>query len=107
MFAREIELVLDWLQEIPSRDGGFGSEEVGQTLPYCSPEKLNLSLIVRRKFRRDMEDLARKKLEEERKWRKDEQEAEWKAKYGFDKEDPAMKKRKEQKEKREQDNKKR
>ena len=53
-----------------------------------------------------MEDLARKKLEEERKWRKDEQEAEWKAKYGFDKEDPAMKKRKEQKEKREQDNKK-
>ena len=50
-----------------------------------------------------MEDLARRKLEEERKWRREEQEAEWKAKYGFDREDPMLKKKKEQKEKREQE----
>jgi len=50
-----------------------------------------------------MEDLARRKLEEERKSRKDEQEAEWKSKYGFDKEDPVLKMKKEQKEKRERE----
>ena len=43
--------------------------------------------------RRDLEENARKKLEEERLKRKEAKEAEWRAKYGFDKEDPLLKKK--------------
>jgi hypothetical protein len=46
-----------------------------------------------------LEDNARKKLEEERLKRKQAKEAEWRAKYGFDKEDPLLKKKQQRDEK--------
>jgi len=49
--------------------------------------------------RKDLEENARKKLEDERLKRKAAKEAEWRAKYGFDKEDPLMKKKQERDEK--------
>jgi len=49
--------------------------------------------------RKDLEDNARKKLEDERLRRKEAKEAEWRAKYGFDKEDPLLKKKQQREEK--------
>ena len=52
-----------------------------------------------RMARKDLEDNARKKLEDERLRRKEAKEAEWRAKYGFDKEDPLLKKKQQREEK--------